>query len=155
MEFIKYDFLTEKAHYRDKDATEIKKLSLLKAPEEVIVHIICQELEAGKFLSEICTGEDWKPTLRGFHSLLDTNIQYKSMYIVAVKALAEIKKKEIFDINPNTADKAVIKEFREIHKILLAEIENLKKELKEDAVSQASSITFELNSPYENEQHDA
>lgn len=148
MQFIKYDFLTNELHRRDGDKTIIEKVDLKKVDPEIKVLIICQEMEEGKFVAEICTGKSWRPSIQAFFDILDSDLQSKVYYKNALKAHAEVLKKKLFDLELTEKNKPILKEYKDSFKLILSDISTLEKELKDDLSKVGKEIPFILNSPY-------
>ena len=136
-----YDELNERISYKKNGKTYNRKANLQKEDFDIRLHVICQELQApNTFLPDICTGENWRPSLIEFFSLIEDELLYRKKYKHALQAKLENETKTLLQ----SKSKEEMEIAKEAVKIITSSLTKLDAQTKHND----KQITFNLNSPY-------
>ena len=102
---------------RDKNYNPIGKTTLSNLTPEGRIGVVCSLIAQGKTLKQICTGENWKPSLTHFLSLVKTNSKLNQMFKKAQNMRISVLSEELIELK-NSSDENVDKKINNLTKIL-------------------------------------
>ena len=111
------DWNKGKVIIKDKNFNSIGITNLKKLDTEGKIGVVCSMLASGNTLKQICTGEDWRPTLNFFLSKCKSNSKYEAMFKKAEDIRISVLTEELIDLR-NSPDEDTDKKINNLTKII-------------------------------------